>query len=1134
MSVKSNPILDKLKKLAIFKKNKSKGSTKKPKEKKFKSPLLNLLHAIFSLTSNILLLVILVGCIGGVIVCNKILTIVDGVQEIDPTTIEQSLTENSMIIDQKGTVLETLVGEAGRRTIIEYEDISQNMIDAIVAIEDKTFSEHKGFNYIRLAGSAIQAAKSGNDARGTSTITQQLAKNLYLDDENSMERKIEEAYYAILLERNLTKDQIMWAYLNRISFGFNIYGVQSASNFYFSKDAKDLSLVESVILAGIPKYPGAYAPISRLYKKDVKPEHHIYDDNDPIYTLVYNPRAQNRFEFSLKQMYDNDMISEAEYMLRHENVFDYIIPTLDQSDGISSYFGDMVKDDAAKLLAASEGIEVNEAAQMIYNRGYIIESTIDFEIQEKLERIYNATYFNETFDLPTLEAIKDFQGDNGFTVNGIADHQTIAAIVEQTTYKATAFTKDVYALDMVDPEIISLKNALDQLKLLSNSNMFPRPTVLFNADGNILNDVTGKVTLFRRESLINADQQMVVNKNNFYYNENDDLVILKDKGLNFYLRDNGVQVVMGDMFTYEEGSEVAQYIKGQKFHKINGLYTYQGQDVMIPREYTSREEGNLIIDKAIFTSHPDFFKEDAQGNLLVESYNFYSVKRGVVQPQSAFVLMDQHTGEIKAIIGGRDSEGQNIFNRALQPQQPGSSIKPIGAYTVAIDSGQFTAASVIDDIPSFLNDKKPNVRWPYNWYEYYKFKYYGRQNLRQALDDSINVVAVKLAQEVGVDAIVDQLKALGITSLVESGPSNDMNLSALSLGGMTNGISPLEMTAAYATYANKGVYSKPITVSKITDLSGKVILDNVPEKRVVLSEQSAYILQDMMMSTVSNGVSSPANFSGMAVAGKTGTTSDNRDAIFVGFTPYYTAGIWFGNDIKLKMDNGSTAAAKLWRKIMIELHHDKEDIGFAKPEGLQIVSVDRVSGKRPSELSAKDPAGSQVYREMFLPGTAPTEIDDAHELVTICLDNDKHVLATEYCENTSEVVLRTRLEPYDLDEIPYLTKDYLLTVPFHTCELHTSETLEVNEEVRVEKVIQSFGGGNIMFIRDYSLLLENGESILVPKDSKILIDYTIVMPDGTEILPETYNILYVTKPELQLEEIYRRQLEAVDDTPEQP
>lgn len=211
---------------------------------------------------------------------------------------------------------------------------------------------------------------------------------------------------------------------------------------------------------------------------------------------------------------------------------------------------------------------------------------------------------------------------------------------------------------------------------------------------------------------------------------------------------------------------------------------------------------------------------------------------------------------------------------------------------------------------------------------------------------------------------------------------------------------------------------------------------------------------------------------------------------------------------------------------MSRLHEGKEDIGFVEPEGLQRVSVDRVSGLRPGELSSQDPNGSQVYRELFIPGTAPTDTDDSHVTVEVCLDNEEHVLATEYCANTASVVLRTRLDEYEVEETtdkhgnPLLTEDYLFTVPHKECEIHDATNLTV--DASAAKVIQTFGGGEIYFIRDYNLLLEDGTFKFIPKDSQVLVDQTIVLPNGEQIMRAEYNVLYITKPETQTAEIFRR------------
>jgi len=1131
MSDNSSPSKDKIKKTSPTK-NKTDKTPRKKKSPKKSSVLASIFYGFSSTIGNIFLLILLVGLLAAAFLCNYVLGYVNDIPEVDPTTIAEGLTENSIIVDENGVLLETLYGNAGMRSIIEYNDIGENLIDAVTAIEDKTFFEHAGFNYVRLIGAAVEAARTGDGARGTSSITQQLAKNMYLTNEGSMERKIKEAYYAILLERNLTKEQILEAYLNKIAFGMNANGVQAAAQLYFSKDASELDLVESAMLAGIPKSPASNAPISRLSKENVKPEHIIYDDSDPQYTLVFNPAAQERFDMVIQQMYDNDMITEAEYALKGTDISKYINLTIDQANNISSYFGDMIKDDVVDALADHYSISKEEAEKQLYNRGYIIESTIDYEIQKQLEDIYNSIDFSATFDSATYNAVKTFQAHNSLTQDGIAGQNTIATLVEQTSATAEDFTQSHYKQGYVSEEIVVLKKALDELGLMSNDGLFPRAAVRFDEDKNILYDESNRVLLFRYDNLVNEENELVIENENYYYDSQDNMVILKDHGLNFYQHEDRVQVVVEKVFRHNETSEEVEYIDKVKYHNISDFYIYEGKDVLIPNGYKSKVDGNLVIDKSFFKEYPDFFKIDAEGNLLLSEDKYIINDRGEIQPQSAFVIMDHKSGKIVAVVGGRESYGKNIFNRALSPQQPGSSIKPIGPYTVAIDSKQYTAASVFDDIPSFLNDKDTENRWPYNWYEYKQFKYKGRQTLRQGIEYSINVLAVKVSQAVGVDNILDHLENLGISTIVREGNINDVNLSSVSLGGMTQGITPLELTAAYATYANQGVYTKPISFTRVTDLSGNVIIENIPEKKRVLDEQVAYIVQDMMVSAVTTGVSNSANFTGMTVAGKTGTTSDKRDALFVGYTPYYTAAVWFGNDVKVKMDDGSGAAARFWSTVMARLHEDKEDIGFVEPEGLQRVSVDRVSGKRPGELSTLDPEGSQVYKEIFIPGTAPTETDDAHTEVVICLDNEEHVLASEYCENTQSVVLRTRLDEYNPDEVldkngnPLLPEDYIYTVPYKVCEIHDATT--IGSDGSAEKVIQTFGGGIILFIRDYNLLLNNGEFIFIPNGSEVLIDQTIILPTGEQIMKDEYNVLYITDPAQQIEEIYRRTQDATD------
>ena len=1135
MSENSNPNKETTKKTSPSKNKKRQPKKKTPKKK---STIGSIFGGLSATVGNILLFAVLICLIAGYFLCDYVLNYVNEVPEVDTSVIADSLTENSIIVDKNGQLLETLYGEAGKRSIIEYSDIGENMINALIAIEDKTFFEHKGFNYLRLGKAALDSVRSGDQARGTSSITQQLAKNMYLTGVGTMERKIKEAYYAILLERTLSKEQIIEAYLNKIGLGLKNNGVQAAAQFYFSKDAKDLDLVESAIIAGIPKWPTKYAPVNRLLKENVTDDHIVLDNSDATYTLVFNPAAQERFDMVIQQMYDNDMITLEEFQVKGTDISKYIHITADQSNNITSYFGDMIKDDVVAALAEHDNISLEDAETQLYNRGYVIEATIDYDMQKQLEDIYNSIDFSTTFDNGTFNAVKTFQMHNSLTQDGIAGKNTIAALVEQTSYTAEDFTKPHYKLGHVNDEVTTLKKALDELGLMSNDGLFPRAAVRFDNKNNILYDGSNRVLLWKYDNLINENNELVIPNEAYYYDDQDNMVILRDKGLKFYQQPDRVQVVIDRLFRYNEASAEKEIIDKVTYYNISDFYIYEGRDVMIPDEYKSKVNGNLVIDKQLFKDYPNLIQFASNGDLLISEDKYYVNSRGEIQPQSAFVILDNASGEVAAVIGGRESYGKNIFNRALAPQQPGSSIKPIGPYTVAIASKQMTAATVLDDVPSYLNDQDPEARWPFNWYEWKEFKYRGRMNLREGLAQSVNVLAVKVSQAVGIENILNHLENLGITSLVREKDveKSDINLSAVSLGGMTKGISPIELASAYQTYANQGVYTKPISFRRVTDLAGNIIIENVPEKRRVIDEQVAYIIQDMMISAITpgEGASSKSKLDNMTMAGKTGTTSDKRDALFVGYTPYYTGAVWFGNDLKLKMDNGSEAAANFWKVVMEKIHEGKEDIGFKEVEGLQSIAVDRVSGKRPGELSSQDPEGSQVYRELFLPGTAPTEVDDSHVLVKVCLENEKHALANEYCPDVVEKVLRTRIDPYDPNETldskgnPLLTRDYLLTVPTEVCDIHDSTTITNSGEAA--QVIERMND-QILFIRDYNLLLNDGTFKFIPIGSEMLIDYTIVLPDGQQILPDQFNILYVVEPARQLEEIYRRTQDAqTDDT----
>lgn len=397
--------------------------------------------------------------------------------------------------------------------------------------------------------------------------------------------------------------------------------------------------------------------------------------------------------------------------------------------------------------------------------------------------------------------------------------------------------------------------------------------------------------------------------------------------------------------------------------------------------------------------------------------------KGVPQPQGAMVIIDYNTGQIKAMVGGRGQKGSMLLNRATQSyRQPGSSIKPISVYTAAIDNG-YTAASIIDDIPVAFIAGDGNLWIPKNWYTDTGTRlptYWGLSTLREGLQWSMNVLTVRLLNELGIDTAFDYAERMGLTSLIKSGPVMDKNLASMALGGLTKGVSPIDMATAYGTLANKGQRIQPITYVRVTDTNGNVLLDNQPLTTQVVGEDVAYVVTDMLKSVVRAGTGTSANFN-MPVAGKTGTTTDSVDAWFVGYTPYYVASLWMGYDEPKNMGfGGGSYPAVLWRRIMEEVHKDLPVIDFERPGNVITVAVDTKSGKLPTDLSYMDPRNT-VRNELFIRGTEPIEYDDIHVLRDVDVTSD--MLATPFCPPT---LVETRV--FVQRPVPFNSEEFLLSI----------------------------------------------------------------------------------------------------------
>ena len=328
---------------------------------------------------------------------------------------------------------------------------------------------------------------------------------------------------------------------------------------------------------------------------------------------------------------------------------------------------------------------------------------------------------------------------------------------------------------------------------------------------------------------------------------------------------------------------------------------------------------------------------------------------GIPQPQAAMVILDYRTGKIKALIGGREIKARKVLNRATEPHQPGSTIKPLSVYTPAIDNGM-NQADTFDDSRGGYKFKENN-----KWNPKTTTSGHGSMTMRKALAYSSNTIAVKIAEQLGsnynecVDVMLDYLKNFGLSDLKDGPGGRDRTFPSLTLGGMTKGASPLDMAAAYGTLANGGVYVEPITFTTVESSDGQVLIQNTPEENKVVDPEVAYVLTDMLKSVITEGIGGAAKFNDIPVAGKTGTTNSNNDAWFVGYTPYYVGATYIGDDYRIDpttkktiprrgVIHGSSTSAKLWSKVMNRVHDGLSPIEFKKASNIEFYTINLLSG----------------------------------------------------------------------------------------------------------------------------------------------------------------------------------------------
>ena len=444
--------------------------------------------------------------------------------------------------------------------------------------------------------------------------------------------------------------------------------------------------------------------------------------------------------------------------------------------------------------------------------------------------------------------------------------------------------------------------------------------------------------------------------------EYDEAVKQVDEGLKFEQSQ-----ALGTMYSYHTDATIAQVI----------------EDVAKEKEISKSLATTYVYSSGLtIYSTQDTALQEKMNEVMVDDSGSYSRKSKLVDgatSQAAMVIIDNETGYVAGVVGGLGEKTESRgLNRATQsPRQTGSSIKPLTSLIPAINEGVITAATIYDDTRSeFLNGT-------YNPKDYNTPK--GLISIRSAVTTSQNIPFVKVVSEITPAKSIEYLEKMGVTSINHEKDG----LAALSIGGFTNGITPLEMAGCYATIENNGVYRRPMFYSKVTDANGNTVLEGKQTTEQVFSEQAAYVIKNILQSVVKSGTATYCAISGMDVAAKTGTTNSNYDKWLCGFTNYYTAACWYGFDKNEEVTGSNNVAGRIWDAVMTKVHSGLESSRFEKPSGVVSATICRASGKKATSKC------TDTYSEIFVEGTVPGECDAHSNSAEVC--EDTGLLANEYC-----------------------------------------------------------------------------------------------------------------------------------------
>ncbi|WP_167955018.1 transglycosylase domain-containing protein [Anaerosporobacter faecicola] len=557
-----------------------------------------------------------------------------------------------------------------------------------------------------------------------------------------------------------------------------------------------------------------------------------------------------------------------------------------------------------------------------------------------------------------------------------------------------------------------------------------------------INTSTSTNSYFVDELILQVQEDL---QNKLGYTETQAINAIYRGGLRIYsTQDTSLQnicdTVINDESNYPEAYHIYELTYALSIQKADGSTINYSEGHL--KNYFSTKKKNFDL----------FFKDKKDADAYTEEFKSSVTEEGdevlgekktfTLQPQVSFVLMDQHNGKVLALVGGRgDKEGSLTLNRATRTlRQPGSTFKVLSTYLPALDNAGMTLATVQDDAPYKYPGTNTTVN---NWR---RGVYNGLTTLRQGIWDSNNIVTVKTLEQITPQLGYSYLMKLGFTTIVDSVTTDDGKVHSdinlpMALGGLTYGIKNLEITAAFASIANEGIYTEPVLYTKIMDHEGNLLVDNHPSTCQVMKESTAFLLTSAMQDVVKIGTAaSYVNLGSMPVAGKTGTTTDSKDLWFIGYTPYYTGGIWGGYDNNNRDQNAVNTSyhKRLWNIIMNQIHEGYKKKNFTKPDSIVTALICTKSGKLAKDgVCEFAPGGSTVKKEYFAKGTVPTEVCDCHVKLRICKSSG--LQASEFCpeSDVEEKVFLIKEETGKTKDTPNLLPKSLED---STCNVHSSSS----------------------------------------------------------------------------------------------